>query len=102
MNASLHPGPWCRRAGFTLLEVALATFITVGLLLVVLFFYRQAERLRQDLLVESEQIAAARAVYVGWCGFVEFSECRTSNLAKQLMFSTKVHVLRGGAISLKK
>jgi len=50
------------RSAFTLLEVALATFITVGLLLAVLFFFRQAERLRQELLDETEQITAARMI----------------------------------------
>jgi len=48
--------------GFTLLEVALATFITVGMLLVVLFFYRQSEQLRQELLSGTEQITAARMI----------------------------------------
>jgi len=55
-----HPGP---RWAFTLLEVALAIVITVGMLLVVMFFYRQAAQLRRDLLVESERIAALRLVF---------------------------------------
>jgi type II secretory pathway pseudopilin PulG len=48
--------------GFTLLEVTLAIVITVGMLVVVLFFYRQTAQLRQSLLEDTERIAAARLV----------------------------------------
>ncbi len=47
-------------AAFTLLEVALAIAISVGMLVVVLYFYRQASRLRADLLRQTEQVTSAR------------------------------------------
>jgi len=48
--------------GFTLLEVILAIFISIGVLLVVLFFYRQAANLRSQLLIEAEGTSAARLI----------------------------------------
>jgi type II secretory pathway pseudopilin PulG len=46
--------------GFTLLEVILATGIAVGIVAVVLFFYRQSGQLRLELTREAEKISAAR------------------------------------------
>jgi len=50
------------RRGFTLIEVVLAIGIAAGILLVVLFFYRQSEALRTGLLEETSRIAAARLI----------------------------------------
>ena len=50
------------RSGFTLIEVVLAMAIAVGILAVVLFFYRQSELLRNQLLAETSRISAARLV----------------------------------------
>jgi len=47
---------------FTLIEVVLAIGIAAGILLVVLFFYRQSEALRTGLLEETSRIAAARLI----------------------------------------
>jgi prepilin-type N-terminal cleavage/methylation domain-containing protein len=46
--------------GFTLVEVILAVGIIAGLLVVVLFFYQQAARLRTELLVDAERSSSAR------------------------------------------
>lgn len=46
--------------GFTLLEVVLAIGIAIGLLAVVLFFYRQIADLRTQLLTETERLSAVR------------------------------------------
>jgi type II secretory pathway pseudopilin PulG len=51
----------CAR-GFTLIEVVLAIGIAVGILMVVLFFYRQSEALRTGLIEETSRIAAARLI----------------------------------------
>jgi prepilin-type N-terminal cleavage/methylation domain-containing protein len=48
--------------GFTLIEVVLAIGIAAGILMVVLFFYRQSEALRTGLLEETSRIAAARLI----------------------------------------
>lgn len=57
------PRAWKRgHRGFTLIEVVLAIGIAAGILMVVLFFYRQSEALRADLLEETSRIAAARLV----------------------------------------
>ena len=50
----------CR--GFTLIEVLLAIGIAAGILMVVLFFYRQSEDLRTSLLQETSRISAARLI----------------------------------------
>lgn len=50
------------RGAFTLVEVVLAVGIAVGLLFVVMFFYRQAAGLREQVLRETERIAAIRLV----------------------------------------
>jgi type II secretory pathway component PulJ len=49
-------------SGFTLIEVVLAIGIAAGILMVVLFFYRQTEALRTGLLEETSRIAAARLI----------------------------------------
>ncbi len=49
-----------RVGGFTLLEVVLALSIAFGLLVVVLFFYQQATRLRESTLGASTGLAAIR------------------------------------------
>lgn len=46
--------------GFTLLEVVLALSITIGLLVVVLYFYQQAARLRDSTLGATAGLAAVR------------------------------------------
>ncbi len=51
-----------RPAAFTLIEVVLAMMIAVGILAVVLFFYKQSELLRDQLLAETSHISAARLV----------------------------------------
>jgi len=56
-----RPGSPLQR-GFTLLEIALAIAMTIGLLFVVLFFYNQMSTLRQGLLQETDRITAARQV----------------------------------------
>lgn len=48
--------------GFTLIEVILGIGIAAGILMVVLFFYRQSELLRNRLLVESSRLSAVRLV----------------------------------------
>ena len=48
--------------GFTLIEVVLAIFIALSLLVVALFFYQQTARLRGDLITESERLASVRMV----------------------------------------
>jgi type II secretory pathway component PulJ len=58
-GVSLRPRA-ARRCAFTLLEVVLAVAIAVGLLTVVLYFYRQAADLRTQLLAESERVSAIR------------------------------------------
>jgi len=50
------------RSGFTLLEIILAVAIATGLLLVVLHFYRQSAELREQVLRETERVAAIRLV----------------------------------------
>jgi type II secretory pathway pseudopilin PulG len=50
------------RLGFTLVELVLAVAIAVGLLMVVLYFYRQAADLRTQLLQEAERISSIRLV----------------------------------------
>ncbi|MBI5387636.1 MAG: hypothetical protein HZA90_23500 [Verrucomicrobia bacterium] len=57
MRALLH-----HRSAFTLLEVVLAVSIAIGLLLVVLYFYRQAADLRTELLKEAERVSATRLI----------------------------------------
>jgi len=52
--------PFQLRRGFTLIEVVLAIGITIGLMLVVMYFYQQASRLRQDALAQAERVSAAR------------------------------------------
>lgn len=51
-----------RSCGFSLLEVILAIGIAVGLMLVVLFYYRQAAELRVQALEESERLRETRLV----------------------------------------
>jgi len=51
-----------RKAGFSLLEVLLAIGIAVGLMMVVLYFYRQAAELRTQAVAESEKIRETRLV----------------------------------------
>jgi type II secretory pathway pseudopilin PulG len=51
-----------KRLGFTLIEVVLAIGIAAGILMVVLFFYRQSEALRTELLDETSRIGAARLI----------------------------------------
>lgn len=55
-SASQH----CSTRGFTLLEVVLALSIAFGLLVVVLYFYQQATRLRDSTLEASTGLAAVR------------------------------------------
>ena len=50
------------QAGFSLLEVLLAILIAVGLMLAVVFFYRQAADLRAQALEASERIRETRLV----------------------------------------
>jgi prepilin-type N-terminal cleavage/methylation domain-containing protein len=52
----------CWQRGFTLIEVVLAIGIAAGILMVVLFFYRQSEALRTALLQETSRISAARLI----------------------------------------
>jgi len=47
-------------AGFTLIEVVLATVIAVGMLLIVLFCYQQAANLRDQVLQETERLSVLR------------------------------------------
>ncbi|MBM3821549.1 MAG: hypothetical protein FJ404_01465 [Verrucomicrobia bacterium] len=47
-------------AGFTLIEVVLAIGISVGILVVALVFYQQSAQLRNQLLGETERLAAIR------------------------------------------
>lgn len=47
---------------FTLIEVILAMAIAAGILMVVLFFYRQSETLRTNLMDEAARASAARMV----------------------------------------
>jgi prepilin-type N-terminal cleavage/methylation domain-containing protein len=49
-----------RRDGFTLIEVVLALAIAIGMLLVALYFYRQAAQLRGQVLEETERVAEVR------------------------------------------
>lgn len=49
-----------QRAAFTLIEMLLAIFIAVGLLMVAIAFYQSSARLRGELLGESEKLAAVR------------------------------------------
>ena len=49
-----------RAAGFTLIEVILATVIAVGMLVLVLFFYQQTTNLRGQLLEETERLSIIR------------------------------------------
>lgn len=58
---------WCRgkdarRDGFTLIEVVLALAIAIGMLLVALYFYRQAAQLREQVLEETERVAEVRLI----------------------------------------
>jgi len=53
-------GMRCR--GFSLLEVVLAIGIAVGLMLVVLYFYRQAADLRTQAVAETEKLRETRLV----------------------------------------
>lgn len=50
------------RLGFTLLEIALAVTIAIGIMVVALFFYEQSARLRKDALEEMDRITAVRLV----------------------------------------
>ncbi len=54
--------PPALQAGFSLLEVILAIGIAVGLMMVVLYFYRQAAELRTQAVAESEKIRETRLV----------------------------------------
>ena len=47
-------------SAFTLVEVILAVFIAVGLLMVAISFYQQSARLRGEMLRESEKLTAVR------------------------------------------
>lgn len=49
-------------SAFTLLEIILAVAIATGLLLVVLYFYRQSAELREQVIRETERVAAVRLV----------------------------------------
>lgn len=62
MNAlpSTKPGFHARAWAFTLLEVLVAMGIAIGMLVVILFFYQQAARLRSDLLRETERLTTIR------------------------------------------
>ncbi len=55
------PGTFLSR-GFTLIEVVLAIGIAAGILMVVLFFYRQTEALRTGLIEETSRVSAARLI----------------------------------------
>ncbi len=62
-----NPGSPRRRgsragAAFTLVEVILAIFIALGILVVLLYFYQQATDLRSQVLQQTENIAAARLI----------------------------------------
>jgi type II secretory pathway pseudopilin PulG len=48
------------RSGFTLVEVILAIFIALGILVVLLYFYEQATNLRAQSIQEMERLAATR------------------------------------------
>jgi type II secretory pathway pseudopilin PulG len=54
--------PRAHGPGFTLIEVVLAVAISIGLLMVLLFFYQQAANLRTQLLIETERISDVRLV----------------------------------------
>lgn len=56
------PPPRTTRAAFTLIEVILAISIAVGLLIVAVWFYRQATVYRNQLLVQADELAAIRLV----------------------------------------
>ena len=77
--------------GFTLIEVVLAIGIAAGILMVVLFFYRQSETLRTALLDETSRIAAARLIMERLS--VELSEARRCEAFQQ--------GLSGGADNLR-
>jgi type II secretory pathway pseudopilin PulG len=47
-------------AGFTLIEIILAIGITIGLLVVVLFFYQQSTQVREQILAETEHVSVIR------------------------------------------
>ncbi len=51
-----------RPGGFTLLEVVLAVAISIGVLLVLLVYYRQTAELRTQLLLEAERVSEVRMV----------------------------------------
>lgn len=50
------------RAAFTLLEVVLAIVISLGMLVVVLFFYQQTANFRAQLVEETERLTAVRLI----------------------------------------
>ena len=94
--------PVCRRTpeehlvngparGFTLIEVLLAIGIAAGILMVVLFFYRQSETLRTALLDETSRIGAARLIMDRLS--LELSEARRCEFFQQ--------GLSGGADNLR-
>lgn len=64
-----HPGPpghppahRAASSAFTLIEVILAVSIAVGLLIVAVWFYRQATVYRNQLLLQADELAAIRLV----------------------------------------
>lgn len=48
------------RSAFTLIEVVIAIFIAIGIMLVLLFFYNQAANLRAQLMEEAERLSTIR------------------------------------------
>lgn len=50
------------RAAFTLIEVILAIVISLGMLVVVLFFYQQTANFRAQLVEETERLTAVRLI----------------------------------------
>lgn len=75
---SSQPSSASRSAGFTLIEVVLAIFIAVGMLVVILFFYQQAADLRTQLLQETEHLSAARLLMDRMTGELRTTRRHTS------------------------
>jgi type II secretory pathway pseudopilin PulG len=76
---------------FTLLEVILALSIAAGMLAVVLYFYKQAEQLRVQLLQETSRLTAARLLLERLT--VELGQARRCDVCEQS--------LRGGPNSIQ-
>jgi hypothetical protein len=58
----MTPPRLLKRRAFTLIEVLLAISITLGMFVIVLFFYHQASTTRAAVLAETEKVTAARMI----------------------------------------